>query len=148
MNRQAGMTMVELITAIAITGVIVVFLGMAVYYIITVSERGNDEFTALHEVQNAAYWFIKDGQEAKAAAGGSQMVLTLADNSTVTYSLTNTNLKRTVGSLQTILARNISSATFTVNNRLATMSLTSIPVGRSGVSESETYMVYLRPVAQ
>jgi prepilin-type N-terminal cleavage/methylation domain-containing protein len=148
MNRQAGMTMVELIMAIAITGVIVVFLGMAVYYIITVSERGNDEFTALHEVQNAAYWFMKDGQEAKAAVGGSQLVLTLADDSTITYSLTGTDLKRTAGSLQTILARNITTATFTVNGRLTTMNLTSTPVGRSGVSESETYMVYLRPVAQ
>jgi prepilin-type N-terminal cleavage/methylation domain-containing protein len=148
MNRQAGMTMVELITAIAITGIIVVFLGMAVYYIITISERGNDEFTALHEVQNAAYWFTKDGQEAKAAVGGSQLVLTLADDSTITYSLTGTDLKRTTGSLQTILARNITVATFTVNGRLTTMNLTSTPVGRSGVSESETYMVYLRPVAQ
>jgi prepilin-type N-terminal cleavage/methylation domain-containing protein len=148
MNRQAGMTLVELITAIAITGVIVVFLGMAVYYIITVSERGNDEFTALHEVQNAAYWFMKDGQEAKAAVGGSQLVLTLADDSTVTYSLTGTNLERNAGSLQTILARNITAATFTVNGRLTTMNLTSTPIGRSGVSESETYMVYLRPVAQ
>jgi prepilin-type N-terminal cleavage/methylation domain-containing protein len=146
MKRQAGMTMVELITAIAITGIIVVFLGTAVYHIITVSEYGNDEFTALHEVQNAAYWFIKDGQEAKTAVGGSQLLLTLADNSTITYSLTGTNLKRTVGSLQTILARNITKATFTVNNRLATMSLTSTPVGRSAVSENGTYMVYLRPV--
>jgi prepilin-type N-terminal cleavage/methylation domain-containing protein len=146
MKRQAGMTMVELITAIAITGIIIVFLGTAVYHIITISEYGNDEFTALHEVQNAAYWFIKDGQEAKIAVGGSQLALTLADNSTITYSLTGTNLKRTAGSLQTILARNITKATFTVNNRLATMNLTSTPVGRSAVSENGTYMVYLRPV--
>lgn len=148
MNRQSGMTMVELITAIAITSVIIVFLGMAVYYIITVSERGNDEFTALHEVQNAADWFIKDGQSAKAAvSGANQIVLTLADSSTITYALTGTNLMRTAGTLQTILARNISAVTFTVNGRLATMNLTSTPTGRSGVTESETYMVYLRPVA-
>ena len=146
MKRQEGMTMVELITAVAITGIIVVFLGTAVYHIITVSEYGNDEFTALHEVQNAAYWFIKDGQEAKTAVGGSQLVLTLADNSTVTYALVGTNLQRTAGSLQTTLARNISSVTFSVNSRLATMYLTSAPVGRNNVSENGTYMVYLRPV--
>jgi prepilin-type N-terminal cleavage/methylation domain-containing protein len=146
MNRQAGMTMVELITALAITGIIVAFLGTAIYQIMTVSQRGNNEFTAMHELQNAAFWFTKDGQEAKAAVGGSQVVLTLADNSTVTYALTGTSLKRTVGSLQTVLARNIASAAFTVNARLVTMSLTSTPAGQTAVSESQTYTVYLRPV--
>ena len=146
MKRQEGMTMVELIAAVAITGIIVVFLGTAIYHIITISEYGNDEFTALHEVQNVAYWFIKDGQEAKQAVGGSQLVLTLADDSTVTYALVGTTLQRTAGGIQTTLARNISSVTFAVNDRLTTMSLTSAPVGRNNVSENGTYMVYLRPV--
>jgi prepilin-type N-terminal cleavage/methylation domain-containing protein len=146
MKSQEGMTMVELITAVAITGIIIVFLGTAVYHIITVSEYGNDEFTALHEVQNAAYWFNKDGPEAKAASGGSQLELTLADNSTVTYSLVGTNLRRTAGSLQMTLARNISRAIFSVNGRLVIMNLTSAPAGRSNVSENGTYMAYLRPV--
>ncbi|OGN97281.1 MAG: hypothetical protein A2Y89_06910 [Chloroflexi bacterium RBG_13_51_18] len=146
MNRQEGMTMVELITAVAVTGIIVAFLGTAIYHIITISEYGNDKFTALHELQNAAYWFNKDGQEAKAATGGSQLVLTLSDNSTVTYSLAGNNLQRSSAGLQLILARNISSAVFSVNNRVATMNLIAAPVGRSNVSENGTYMVYLRPV--
>jgi hypothetical protein len=138
--------MVELITAVAITGIIVVFLGTAIYHIITVSEYGNDKFTALHELQNAAYWFNKDGQEAKTAIGGSQLVMTLADNSTVTYVLVGTNLQRTSAGLQLTLARNISSAGFSVDNRVVTMSLTSAPPGRNNISENGTYMVYLRPV--
>ena len=138
--------MVELITAVAVTGMIVTFLGTAVYHIITVSEYGNDEFTALHELQNAAYWFNKDGQEAKAATGGSQLVLTLTDNSTVTYMLVDTTLQRTAAGQQIILARNISNAEFSVNNRLATMSLISAPPGRNNVSENGTYMIYLRPI--
>ena len=138
--------MVELITAVAVTGMIVTFLGTAIYHILTVSEYGNDELTALHELQNAAYWFNEDGQEAKAAVGGSQMVLTLTDNSTVTYALDGTNLQRTIAGQPTILARNISSAGFSVNNRIATMSLTSTPPGRNSVSENATYMIYLRSV--
>ncbi len=138
--------MVELITAVAVTGIIVVFLGTAIYHILTVSEYGNEKFTALHELQNAAYWFNRDGQEAKTATGGSQLVLTLADNSTITYSLVSTNLQRTAGALETILARNISSASFSVNSRMATMNLISTPPGRNDVSENGTYMVYLRPV--
>lgn len=139
--------MVELITAVAVTGMIVAFLGTSVYHIMSVSEYGNDEFTALHELQNAAYWFNKDGQEAKAAVGGSQMVLTLTDNSTVTYRLVDTDLQRIAAGQQTILARNISSnSSFSVNDRLVTMRLISAPPGRNNVSENGTYMIYLRPV--
>jgi prepilin-type N-terminal cleavage/methylation domain-containing protein len=145
MNKQSGMTMVELITAVAVTGVIVAFLGTAIFHIITVSEYGNDEFTALHELQNAAYWFNKDVQEAKTAVGGSQLVLTLSDNSTVTYTLSGTDLQRTTASPQMILAHNIQSVSFIINSRLATMNLVAAPVGRSNVSENGTYMAYLRP---
>ncbi|OGO00601.1 MAG: hypothetical protein A2Y58_01295 [Chloroflexi bacterium RBG_13_51_52] len=146
MKRQAGATMVELITAVAVTGIIVVFLGTAIYHILTVSEYGNEKFTALHELQNAAYWFNKDGQEAKTATGGSQLVLTLTDNSTVTYTLAGTDLRRTAGGMQLILARNISSVSFSINSRTATMNLISTPPGRNEISENGTYMVYLRPV--
>jgi prepilin-type N-terminal cleavage/methylation domain-containing protein len=148
MKRQEGMTMVELITAIAISGIIVVFLGTAIYQIFTVSGYGNDRLTALHELQNAAHWFSLDGQEAKLATGGSQLVLTLADNSTVTYALVGTELRRTAGGPQIVLARNISNASFAINNRIATMYLISAPAGRDKVSENGTYMVYLRPVEE
>jgi len=145
MKRQAGMTMVELVVAIAITGIIVVFLSTAIYQIITVSAYGNDRLTALHELQNTAQWFNLDSQEARTAIGGNQLVLTLADNSTISYSLVSTELRRASGGSQMILARNITSASFAVNNRIITMSLNSSPAGRSGVSENGTYMVSLRP---
>ena len=146
MKRQEGMSMVELITAVAVTGIIVVFLGTAVYHILTVSEYGNDKFTALHELQNAAYWFNKDGQEAKAATGGNQLELTLTDNSTVTYRLVGNKLQRVTHGPKLVLANNISEVNFTVNDRIATMYLVSTPVGRNNVSENGTYMVYLRSV--
>jgi prepilin-type N-terminal cleavage/methylation domain-containing protein len=145
MKGQAGMTLVELITAIAITGVIIVFMGTAVFQIVKISAYGNDEFTALHEMQNAAYWFNNDGQEAKAATGGNQLVLTLTDNSTITYSLQGTKLLRNANSQQMTLAQNISRVTFSVNDKLVTMYITATPAGVSGVSENGTYMVYLRP---
>ncbi len=145
MKKQAGMTMVELVVAIAITGIIVVFLSTAIYQIITVSAYGNDRLTALHELQNTAQWFNLDSQEARTATGGSQLVLTLADNSTISYSLVGTELRRASGGSQMTLARNITSASFAINNRIITMSLNSSPAGRSSVSENGTYMVSLRP---
>jgi Tfp pilus assembly protein PilE len=145
MKRQEGMTMVELVVAVAVTGIIVIFLGTAIYQIITVSEYGNGRLTALHELQNVAHWFNLDSPGAKAATGGNQLILTLSDNSTISYSLVGTEMRRASGGPQMTLARNISSANFSINNRIITMSLTSSPAGRDNVSQNGTYMVSLRP---
>ena len=141
------MTMVELVLAVAITGIIVAFLGTAVYQIITVSRYGSDRLIARHELQNAAYWLNRDGQGATAASAGSGLLLTLSDNTSVTYALVGTELRRTAGSAQTVMARNISSAGFATGSRVITMSLTSSPQGRDNVSENGTYRVYRRPEA-
>ena len=145
MNTQKGMTMVELVVATAVTGIIVVFLGTAIYQILTVTGYGNNRLIAAHELENASYRFNLDGQQAVAASGGSGLALTLSDNSTVTYALTGTELRRTAGGNNIILARNIASLNFSVSNRVITMSLTSSLVGRDSVSENGTYQVYLRP---
>jgi hypothetical protein len=145
MNGQKGMTIAELVVAIAATGIIVVFLGTAIYQIFNVSGYGNDRLTATHELENIAHWFNIDGQGAKAAAGGATLTLTLADDSSITYTLAGTDLRRTAGGQQMTLAHNITSANFQIDSRVVTMSLTSSPPGRYGVSESGTYLVYLRP---
>jgi prepilin-type N-terminal cleavage/methylation domain-containing protein len=143
---EKGFTMVELVMAVAITGLIVVFLGTAISQIFNVSQYGNNRLTALHEMQNAAYWFNRDGQQAKAAIGGSTLTLTLSDNTTVTYARVGTELRRTAGGTQMTLARNITSANFSVTSRLLTMQMTSAPPGRDDVSETRSYQVWLRPL--
>ncbi len=145
MNGQRGMTLVELVVAIAVTGIIVAFLGTAVNQISTVAGYGNDRLTALHELQNAAFWFNRDGQRAVTAIADSALQLTISESSLITYSLVGTDLRRTAGGDQMVLARNIVSADFSVDNRVVTMSLTSSPAGRDNVSENGTYKVYLRP---
>ncbi len=144
MNGQKGMTIAELVVAIATAGIIVVFLGTAVYQIFNVSGYGNDQLTATHELENVAHWFNIDGQGAKAATGGATLALTMGDNSSVIYTLAGTEIRRITETEEMILARNIASASFTIEARLVTMSLTATPPGRYGVSESGTYRVYLR----
>jgi prepilin-type N-terminal cleavage/methylation domain-containing protein len=145
-TNEHGFTLVELVIATAITGLIAGFLGTAIYQIFTASEYGNSRLTALHELQNAAHWFNLDGQRAMAATGGSGLTLTLSDDSSITYSLSGTELRRTDGGTQITLARNITCADFSVSNRLITMQLTSAPKGRDNVSENGTYKVCLRPM--
>lgn len=144
MNGQRGMTLAEMVVATAITGIIIAFLGTAIFQIFTISGYGNDQLTATHELENIAYWFNNDGQGAQEAAGGTTLVLTRADGSSVTYTLTGTEMRRTTDGSQTTLARNITSASFSVSNRTVIMSLTASPPGKYGVSENATYRVYLR----
>jgi type II secretory pathway pseudopilin PulG len=145
MKGEQGFTYVELLVVIAMTGLIFSVLGTAIHHIVTVPEYGNDRVTALHELQNVAHWVNLDGQMAQSATGGSGLVLTLPDASSVNYTLVGTDLLRSTSSINMTLAQNIASANFTVQDRVITMNLTSAPSGRWDVSENETYKVCLRP---
>ena len=145
MNTQRGFTLVELVIATAISGLIISVLGTAIYQIITTTEHGNDRLTAMHELQNAAHWVSIDGQSASTASGGNGLVLTLPDSSSITYTVVGTELCRTAGGSQMTLAQDITSADFSIENQIITMTITSSPQGRWNVSEQLTYKVYLRP---
>jgi len=147
-SGERGLTMVELIMATAIAGLIVSFLGTSIHQMLTVTEYGNDRLTAMHELQNAAHWFNLDGQRASTATGGNELILTLTDDSTVTYTLTGTKLRRRTGGPGMLIAKNVSDINFSVDNRTITMTITVSPEGRDNVSENGTYKVYLRPTEE
>jgi len=161
MNRQEGVTLPELLVAVSIIGLIVSFLGTATYQILNVTEYGSDKMIATHELQNAAHWVSYDGQMARTASGGSELVLTLPDDSQVAYGVVGTELLRTAGGSQMLLARNISAIEFIVEGRTnhvtagslfedrqertITMTVTSSPPGRPNISEQKAYKICLRP---
>jgi len=145
---QKGFTLPELLITVAITGLIVGFLGTAIYQIITVTEYSNDRMIAMHELQNVAHWFSRDGQMASTASGGNELVLALPDDSSITYAVVDTELCRTAGDSQMTLARNVSDLSFSIENRIITMNITSSPEGRPNVSEQRIYKVCLRPTEE
>lgn len=161
MKSEKGFTLPELLVTVAITGLIVGFLGTMVFQMLTVTEYGGDKMTATHELQNAANWVSYDGQMAKTASGGSELVLLLPDSSQVTYELVGTQLLRNAGGAQMTLARNISTVQFSVEERTEhviagslyedrhlrtiTMTLTSAPEGRPNITEERQYKICLRP---
>lgn len=147
-KKESGFTLIELLVAIAITGFIFSILGAAIHHVVTIPEYGNDRVTALHELQNVAHWVNLDGQMAQSATGGDEMVLTLPDDSLISYTLVGTNLIRATSTSNTTLARNITSANFSVENRYITVDITSSPAGRWDVSENETYKICLRPTEE
>ena len=160
-KSQKGFTLPELLITVAITGLIVSFLGTAVYQILNVTEYGSDKMVATHELQNTANWVSHDGQMAKTAIGGDELALTLPDDSQVAYAVFGTKLCRTAGSSEMILARNISAVEFLVEERteritvgsffedrgerIITMTVTSSPPGRPNIIEQRAYKICLRP---
>lgn len=145
MSSESGITLVEVLVASAIGLAIAGFLGVAIYQFFTVTNQGSDVMTAMHQVQNAGHWISLDGQKSSAASAGNDLVLTIPNSSTITYSVSGSDLIRTSNGDQLTVARDVSDVDFYVDGRVVTMSITAGPNGGWNVSEQATYKVYLRP---
>jgi prepilin-type N-terminal cleavage/methylation domain-containing protein len=143
-RKESGYTLVELLVSLAITGLVFIIAGAAIHQLSTISGYGNDRMTAVHEMQNTAFWLNRDGQEAAMAAGDKNLLLTLPDGQTVTYGLDKNNLQRITASGTRILAQNVESLSFQVKNNLVTMDYCSLISGRMEDNVKGTYSVCLR----
>jgi prepilin-type N-terminal cleavage/methylation domain-containing protein len=146
MRNERGFTLVELVIVVALTGIIASVIGSAIFQLSTVSGYGEARLTAMHELQNAGYWLNRDGQMSASASGGASLSLSIPSAPGVTYTLVGTNLRRYDGTSTIVMAKNISSASFSVSGRVITMTITSAPPGRDQVSQQGTYSVAMRPV--
>jgi prepilin-type N-terminal cleavage/methylation domain-containing protein len=146
MKKQQGFSLIELLITVSILGIMAGVLGPIFDQVLDIPDYGNVRLTAQHELQNAAHRVNIDGQMAKSATGGSSLVLTMPDNSTISYTLNSTNLTRTAGGVTTVVARDITDLNFSVDGRHVTMDIISSPEGRWDVSENQTYQICLRPV--
>ncbi len=145
-NSEAGITLVELLVASAVAMAITGFLGTAIFQFFTVTRQGSEVMTSVHQVQNAQHWLQLDGQMAVTASGSAGgVILTLPDDSTISYDLSDARLVRTADGAQLTVARNVSELDFSVDERVVTMSIASSPPGGSAVSEQGTCKVYMRP---
>ena len=153
-NSQKGMALVELLVAVAITGLIVGGLGTAIYMIVTATERGNDEATVLHDIRNPSYWISYDAQMAETTdlnEGALVDHVTLewidehGNSHYSSYSLSGTELKRTYDGMTTTVARYVSSVEFSISGNLLTFHLESAMGGRWDVSQETTGIACLRP---
>ena len=151
---QSGMTLIEILIAVSITALVMTIIGSVVFQFNQTTEKGNDQYAAGHDIQNAGHWISIDGKMANTtnliddAAPVSSMSLMWSDggaNHTSTYNLSGTDLIRTFDGSNTTVAHNITSVGFSVSQRLITANITSEPSGRWDISEQAVYRVFQRP---
>jgi prepilin-type N-terminal cleavage/methylation domain-containing protein len=171
---QRGLTLTELILAIAITAIITAVITLTIFQMMTGSVRTNNHMTAVRQVQSAGYWVSHDAQMAQSITppgGGFPLTLTWeeweedSNNHEVVYSLVdmpNTELKKlqreyvtedTEGNVTTEVAfvaeyidTGQTSCTLDEDEYLLIFTVTAtVGGGMSEESETRTYEVMPRP---
>lgn len=68
-NREKGFTLVELMVAVALTGIIGLGASVSSIQVLTQTSRNNDFTTASRNAMNAIHWIGRDAQMAQVYAG-------------------------------------------------------------------------------
>ena len=153
---ERGITLVELLVALAITGLITGILVTAIYQIYNVTGWGNNELVVQHDLQNAATWLNRDVLTASSAdVSGSQMVLTIpyfitdtvhTDAITYTFSTAERTLTRDSVASTVTVARHIVSNPFPPPADTITSAITITLISQAGVvTGSATLHLDMRP---
>ena len=143
MKTQKGFTLIEVLASMAIAGLMIGALVSVFFHVSVTSGQTVDMVTISKELQNAGHNINRDGQMAKSASGGSELVLTMPDSSTITYTLVDTQLQRLAGGSSTPIGNHITGVVFSVDNRTITVTLTASISG--GTIEEDTFQVRMRP---
>ncbi len=157
--RQKGFTLLELLVAMAVGGVVMAGALAAVYQVVWGTSRTNSQVVALNDVHQAALQLKKDLEMTQSAdlPGGAAINLSWTDytsfdleenkNHTSSYVLSNGELQRTYDGTMSIAGRNITSVNFTrdpLNDRVINVAITATAGDMSPRSETLEFSVYLR----
>ena len=133
-QREKGFTLIEVIVAVAISGIIMVAIAMTTVTLLTNHQRSTNQNVVLPQVQNAGGWISRDVQMAKDVIfdnpSGFPLTLdipidTVENNShTVVYLFDSNKLKRQVYDFadtlisETLIAKyiNIEDSTFGIQD--------------------------------
>ena len=151
--KQRGMTLIELLIALSISGVIIGGLGASIYTIMSVTGRGNAEISLLRDIQSASHWITNDALMARdivliGGAPANGIVLSWDDSQGIphssNFSHSGRELIRSFNGTSKIIAWHVSSVEFSLNDDVLTYTLASETEGRWVVNKEVTGQVNLR----
>ena len=152
---ERGITIVELLVALAITALMIGTLVTAIYQIFDITGWGNAQLVVQHDLQNAATWLNRDVLTAsRAEVSGSQMVLKVPDfagtivTRTITYTLAAGGtliLKSSDSSL--VIARHVDSNPFPAAGVITAPNVITVTLhsSKGDVPGSGTFALKMRP---
>jgi len=156
---ERGITLTELLMALAIMGLIIGILVTALYLIYYVTDWGNNEMRVQHDLRNAATWLNRDVLSASSAhiVNPSQMTLTIPYISSITtdtiytrvitytFSITDSTLTRDSGDSRLIVARHINSFIPSPTGTVTSAITITISSWAGKVTRSATLHLDMRP---
>lgn len=150
--NQKGFTLLEVLVALAVGGMVMTGIMLAIYQVAWGSTRANSQVTALTDVNQAAMWLRQDLQMAQSTTLADptptpQSSVTLdwtdytgwaTDNRThaSSYALSGTELRRTYDGAVRIVGRHITSIGFTRNGSVITVAITATGPGAQQQAET------------
>lgn len=152
-RKQQGMTLIETLVALSITGVVVGALAASIYTIMSITGRGNAEITVLQDIQSVSHWINNDARMASEVTltGGipaNGIILDWDDSEgnphSCNYTFTGRELIRNFEGTPSSIAWHVSSIEFSLNDDALTYTLISETEGRWGVNKEVTGCVNLR----
>ena len=159
--NQKGFTLIEILVAMLVGGMITAGVITAVFQIVYGAGEIKRESVALADIDNAAHWLTRDvvlGQSTDLVDGApqvSQMTLTWNDSTWwaeqeesishyVTYTYSGTALQRNYDGVVTTVGRYLTDVGFSLDGRYVTAALTSSPEGKSRSAVTSTYLIHMR----
>ena len=73
-KNQRGFTLIELVIAIAITGIITSGITVSIFQVFDMNTRDSNYMIAVRQVQNAGYWLSHDAQMAQSVVTGNDPI--------------------------------------------------------------------------
>lgn len=161
-DRQKGTTLLELLVALAITGMIMSGITALIFQEYRGTSIAKTSVTVAHEIRRASQWISQDTMMAESTdlVEGTEST----DNVTLNwiersdfadlphscrYYLLDDQLQRNYDGTITTVAQNISMVNFSQTGRLMTVSISCTPRWWNPNNTVEkTYRIYLRPTEE
>jgi prepilin-type N-terminal cleavage/methylation domain-containing protein len=161
-DRQKGMTLLELMAAMAIMVLVMVGALAVIFQEYAGTDIAKTKVTAAHEISNAARRISQDGMMAEntnlteEVDPVNQLTLNWIERydfanipHSSNYSLCGTELRRNYDGVETTVARNISQLEFSQSGDLLTVSISCTPQWWApDRTVQKTYRIYLRTTGE